>query len=69
MNPLRHLKSIPIDEWPQLYQRALALGSGLTIDPELERVSAVDELVALTLPELPNGAAPNRLRPRRAATL
>src|SRR5436190_2250060 len=51
MNPLRHLKSTPVDEWPQLYQRALAAGSGLTIDPEIERVSAADELVALTLPE------------------
>src|SRR4051794_2913006 len=52
MNALRHLKRIPVDECPQLYQRALAAGSGLTIDPELERVSATDELVALTLPEL-----------------
>src|SRR4051794_6635574 len=57
MNPLRHLTSIPIDEWPQLYQRALAAGSGLTIDPELERVSAAGELVALTLPELVRLAA------------
>jgi hypothetical protein len=57
MSRLTHLNSIPIDEWPQLYQRAIAAGSGLTIDPELERVSAADELVALTLPELVRLAA------------
>ena len=54
MNPLEHLSRLRSDQWPQLRRRALADGRGCVLDPECERAAAAEELVALTLPELPS---------------
>src|SRR3954447_17952687 len=54
MNPLEHLSVIPGAQWPCLRHRALTDGCGRVLDLESERVAAFDELVALTVPELPS---------------
>ncbi len=52
MNPLHDLSVIDTDEWRELHRRALAAAHGSTLLPELERLAATDELLALTVPEL-----------------
>lgn len=52
MNPLHDLSVIDTDEWRELHRRALAAAHGSTLPPELERLAATDELLALTVPEL-----------------
>jgi hypothetical protein len=54
MNPLEHLSVIPAAQWPRLRCRARADGCGRVLDLGSERVAAFDELVALTVPELPS---------------
>jgi len=54
MNPLENLSGITDDQWVSLHRRALADGCGRVLDRESERVGAADELVALTVPELPS---------------
>src|SRR3954464_14480472 len=54
MNPLEHLSVIPAAQWPRLRCRARADGCGRVLDLESERVAAFDELVALSVPELPS---------------
>jgi hypothetical protein len=53
MNPLEHLSGVRSAQWPSLRRRALADGRGCVLDAECEHAAAVEELVALTLPELP----------------
>src|SRR3954464_9484329 len=58
MCALNHLTTIYLDEWPRLYRRALAAGSGVSIDPEIERGAA---------PHAPGATPPPRVaRPGRA---
>jgi hypothetical protein len=54
MNPLEHLSGLRSAQWPRLRRRALADGRGCVLDPECEHAAAVEDLVALTLPELPS---------------
>jgi hypothetical protein len=51
MNPLHDLSAIDVVQWRELHRRALAAGGGWTVPPELERLAATDELVALAVPE------------------
>jgi hypothetical protein len=52
MNPLHHLSTVELEQWPELYRSAVAAGSGHMLDADAERVAAPDELVAVTLPAL-----------------
>jgi hypothetical protein len=52
MNPLHHLSSVELEQWPELYRSAVVAGSGVMLDAEEEGIAAADELVALTLPLL-----------------
>src|SRR3954471_23092167 len=49
MNSLAHLGRIDTASWPRLHCCALAIGCGVALDADEERVAAADELVALAL--------------------
>jgi hypothetical protein len=54
MNPLEHLSGLRSAQWPSLRRSALADGRDCVLDPECEHAAAVEDLVALTVPELPS---------------
>ena len=44
----RHVAGAVLD-WPRLYREAVAAGCGESVHPDVERIAAVDELLALTV--------------------